>query len=278
MIFDKIISQGIDLKIYDRTYYENIPHIGYPEKYKKYTNPPIDYKDTAKIYKKLKWAININTITESNTMFARRVFELALSNTNIISNYSKAMKRLFKDNIFVIEDDEFPTLTEDYNDKRLNNLYNVLENHTCSERWKYILDTIDFPYKEKNSDVSIVFNADNSSADSAIEKFNYIEFENKKLVLISSEKLEMDDNVSVLSDITEFLANIETQYFIIADDSLENDFIKKAILHFKYLNKNYGILSGKNKFKIETADTYANVLFDRKINDLNRESFDIYYI
>lgn len=278
MIFDKIISQGINLKIYDRTYYENIPHIGYPEKYKKYTNPPIDYKDTAKIYKKLKWAININTITESNTMFARRVFELALSNTNIISNYSKAMKRLFKDNIFIIEDDEFPTLTEDYNDKRLNNLYNVLENHTCSERWKYILDTINFPYKEKISDVSIVFNVDDSTAESAIEKYNDIEFENKKLVMISNEKLEMNDNASVFSDISEFLANIGTQYFIIADDSLENDFIKKAILHFKYLNKNYGILSGKNKFKIEIVNNYTNVLFDRKINDLNRESFDIYYI
>ena len=95
---------------------------------------------------------------------------------------------------------------------------------------------------------------------------------------VNFEKLEINDNASVFSDISEFLANIGTQYFIIADDSLENDFIKKAILHFKYLNKNYGILSGKNKFKIEIVNNYTNVLFDRKINDLNRESFDIYYI
>ena len=142
----------------------------------------------------------------------------------------------------------------------------------------YYYIPLNFPYKEKINDVSIVFNVDDSTAESAIEKYNDIEFENKKLVMISNEKLEMNDNASVFSDISEFLANIGTQYFIIADDSLENDFIKKAILHFKYLNKNYGILSGKNKFKIEIVNNYTNVLFDRKINDLNRESFDIYYI
>ena len=278
LIFDKIISQNVNLKIYDRTYYDDIPHIGYPEKYKKYTNPPIDYKDTAKIYKKLKWAININTITKSNTMFARRVFELALSNTHIISNYSKAMKRLFKDNVFIIEDDDFPILTNNYEDKRLNNLYNVLNNHTYTERWKYILDTINYPYKERIKDVSIIFFVENKSIDEIINKFNEIDYENKKLVIISSEELKLNDEILVYNNIDEFLNNIESEYYIIADDKLNKNFIKKAILHYKYLNKNYGIVEGENKFKIEIINNYTNVLFNKKINDLNKEYFDIYYI
>ena len=278
MIFDKIISQNVNLKIYDRTYYDNIPHIGYPEKYKKYTNPPIDYKDTAKIYKKLKWAININTITESNTMFARRVFELALSNTNIISNYSKAMERLFKDNVFIIEKDEFPTLTEDYEDKRLNNLYNVLNNHTCSKRWKYILDTINYPYKERIEDVSVVFNLNEESITDITKKFNEIDYKDKKLFLISSEKIELDEDIPIFNNIDEFLNNMGSEDYIISNTELNNDFIKKAILHYKYLNKNYGITEGENKFKIEMTNTHTNVLFNKKTNDLNKEYYDIYYI
>lgn len=279
MIFDKIISQGINLRIYDRTYFDDIPHIGYPEKYKKYTNPPIDYKDTAKVYKTLRWAININTITESNTMFARRVFELALSNTNIISNYSKAMKRLFGDNIFIIEEDEFPQLANDYEDKRLSNLYTALSGHTYTERWKYILDTIAFPYKEEINDVSIVFNADSASADKCIRKFEEIDYDNKKLVLICDEELNLEnDDIQIYNSLDEFLANITSEYYIIADGELENGFIKKAMLHYKYLNKNYGIKLNRNEFKIDMTSDYANVLFNKKINDLNKECFDIYYI
>ena len=277
MIFDKIISQDIDLKIYDRTYYEDIPHIGYPEKYKKYTNPPIDYKDTAKIYKQLNWAININTITESNTMFARRVFELALCNTNIISNYSKAMERIFEDNVFIVENDDFPNLNENYDDKRLNNLYTVLKSHTYSERWKYILDTINFPYKEKSNEISIVFDANDINIDDIIEKFGEIQYKDKKLVIICDKKLEIND-VLIFSSVDEFLAHVDSEYYIIADDGLDNDFIERAILHYKYLNKSYGIKQSKDKFRIDITDDYTNVLFNRKINDLNKECFDIYYI
>ncbi|MCR5026562.1 MAG: hypothetical protein K6A34_03875 [Methanobrevibacter sp.] len=279
LIFDKILSQNVNLRIYDRTYYDNIPHIGYPEKYKKYTNPPIDYKDTAKVYKTLKWAININTITESNTMFARRVFELALSNTNIISNYSKAMKRLFGDNIFIIEEDDFPQLNEDYEDKRLKNLYNVLSNHTYTERWKYILDTINFPYKEKTDDVSIVFNLNNMGENESIEKFEEIDYDYKKLILISDNEITLEkSNVFVYDSIPEFLENISTEYYIIANDELDNTFIKKAILHYKYLSKNNGIKQNKNEFKINMSKDYINVLFNKKINNLNKEYFDVYYI
>lgn len=279
MIFDKIISQNINLRIYDRTYFDNIPHIGYPEKYKKYTNPPIDYKDTSKIYKTLKWAININTITESDTMFARRVFELALSNTNIISNYSKAMKRLFEDNVFIVEEDDFPQLTEDYEDKRLNNLYNVLANHTYTERWKYVLDTINFPYKEEINDVSVVFDVDNDNVDEYINKFEEIGYDLKKLVLISDDDLNMkDDDILIYKSMDEFIVNLTTEYYIIADKDLDNGFIKKALLHYKYLNKNYGIKQNRHEFKIDMVSDYANVLFNRKMNDLNKEYFDIYYI
>lgn len=276
LIFDKIIEQDIELKIYDRTYYQDIPHIGYPEKYKKYTLPPIDYKDTSEIYKKSKWAININTITQSDTMFARRVFELALSNTNIISNYSKGMRNIFKNNLFIIEEDEFPDLNENYEDKRLDNLYTVLKYHTYYERWKYILDTINFPYKEKTNDIEIIFKVNGEDISDAENKFNKINYPQKKLVLISDNDLKTE--YETYSDINAALGDIKSEYYIIANDSLDDDFIEKAMLHYKYLDKNYGIKSGVNKFTLDTTSENENILFNKKINVLNNEYNEIYYI
>ena len=276
LIFDKIIEQDIELKIYDRTYYQDIPHIGYPEKYKKYTLPPIDYKDTSKIYKKSRWAININTITQSDTMFARRVFELALSNTNIISNYSKGMKNIFKNNLFIIEEDDFPDLNKNYEEKRLENIYTVLKYHTYYERWKYILDTINFPYKEKTKDIEIIFEGNGQNISDIENKFNKINYAQKKLVLISDNDLNTE--YETYSDINTALADIKSEFYIIANDSLDDDFIEKAILHYKYLDKNYGIKSGANKFTLDTTSENENILFNKKINVLNNEYNEIYYI
>lgn len=276
MIFDKIIEQNIALKIYDRTYYQDIPHIGYPEKYKKYTLPPIDYKDTSEIYKKSKWAININTITQSNTMFARRVFELALSNTNIISNYSKGMKNIFKNNVHIIEENDFPDLNKNYENERLENIYAVLKNHTYYERWKYILDTINFPYKERVNDVEIIFKVEDSENIPDIEnKFNKITYSQKKLVLITDD---LSKKYKTYRDIESALADIKSEFYIIANASLDNDFIEKAILHYKYLDKNYGVKSGENKFTLDTAAENENILFNKKINILNKKYNEIYYI
>lgn len=277
LIFDKIIEQDIDLKIYDRTYYQDIPHIGYPEKYEKYTLPPIDYKDTSKIYKKSKWAININTITQSNTMFARRVFELALSNTNIISNYSKGMKNIFKNNVHVIEENDFPDLNKNYEDKRLENIYTVLKYHTYYERWKYILDTINFPYKEQPKDVEVIFKVDNSANITNIEnKFNTITYPEKKLVLIRENKL--NEKYKTFDDINTALDNIESEFYIIANSSLDDDFIEKAVLHYKYLDKDYGIKRGKDKFTLDTTSENENILFNKRTNILNKKNNKIYYI
>ena len=38
------------------------------------------------------------------------------------------------------------------------------------------------------------------------------------------------------SDINAALANIKSEYYIIANDSLDDDFIEKAMLHYKYLD------------------------------------------
>ena len=50
-----------------------------------------------KAYKGYEYGINLNTIKQSQSMFARRVYELMASNTAIISNFSRGLRTNFGD-------------------------------------------------------------------------------------------------------------------------------------------------------------------------------------
>ena len=67
----------------------------YPERFKPYVQAALTQQDLAEEFKRSKYAININTVTESSTMLARRVYELMASNVYIISNETKALQLQF---------------------------------------------------------------------------------------------------------------------------------------------------------------------------------------
>lgn len=94
-IFDNLIQNGFDLKIYDRLYGNNQEDRQYPQKYKKYIFPSVPYEKTADIMNDADYIININTVKNSKTMFARRVFEAMACGRIVISNYSIGMEEIF---------------------------------------------------------------------------------------------------------------------------------------------------------------------------------------
>jgi len=145
-IFDKILDSGYNLKIYDRVYYthKGDPTRVFPEKYSEYVNPPVSFNQMGNVYKESEYAININTETESSTMFARRVFEIMLCNTLVLSNYSKGMQDLFGDDVIFLQGGDEKLDLSSTEESRLNNLYNVLKNHTYSVRFKQLLDNINY--------------------------------------------------------------------------------------------------------------------------------------
>lgn len=55
----------------------------------------LTYPQMLTAYKAYKAMINVNTVTESSTMCARRVFEILASGTNVVSTPSKALSELF---------------------------------------------------------------------------------------------------------------------------------------------------------------------------------------
>lgn len=112
-VMEKILDNiNCNFNIYDRKYQHNKAtnqikkleinknKCKYPNKYDKYINPGLTYNQVVEhVYKRSRCILNINSITNSKTMFSRRVMEVAACGTNIISNNSIGMYRIFKNNI-----------------------------------------------------------------------------------------------------------------------------------------------------------------------------------
>ena len=285
-IFDRLLENGQKLLIFNRNYYKN--WAAYPERYDEYVNPPIDYTETPLLYKKMKWGVNFNIVTDSRTMFARRMFELALSNVNIVTNYSLGVDEIFKDNVFFFDkSDELPDFNQDYEEKRMNNLYNVLENHTYTKRWKQILDTIGFDYIEDEDYVDVIYKIDSiDNIDSVLDNFNKISYPKKTLKVLTKD-MSMDEEkygevceIYHESEINKLKNDINSEFWILLDDKTDSDFIKKAILHYQYLNKRISICEGEDKFSLDSVAGVENKLINKINVDYltNSQKIDVYYI
>jgi len=80
--------------IYDRNLGSGDPELVFPPPLDAHvvgTLPPAEIGEACKAYR---FAVNVNTVTDSRTMLARRVFELLASGTLVVGNPSRAVSRL----------------------------------------------------------------------------------------------------------------------------------------------------------------------------------------
>lgn len=101
-IFDWVLQQGLKLDIYDRLSARQDPERQYPEQYRPYLHDGVPYEETWKAMAKAEYVININSVKNSQTMFARRVFEAMACGRMIISNDSLGLRTLFPGRIWFV--------------------------------------------------------------------------------------------------------------------------------------------------------------------------------
>lgn len=85
------------LVIYDRNFGKEDANYQFPPEYKPYIVGTLPFSEIDKAYKGYRYSINLNSIKQSQTMFARRVYELLGSNTVTVSNFSRGVRLLFGD-------------------------------------------------------------------------------------------------------------------------------------------------------------------------------------
>ena len=283
-IFDATLQSSHTLKIYNRHSENDDPNHAFPDKYLSYIHSRLPHDQLDVAYKGSKYALNFNTVTKSDTMFARRALELMSSNTLVISNYSKGLEQLFGDNI-VFTDGTTPLALSDIEKKREQCLYAVLNHHTYRHRFEQILDDIALPYLHTVPLVALYYNVSSvEDASIATKHFHSMDWDNKQCVLILNKDCSPAELQGVVCNFnlgavtvrsahydatyqSDSKKKVSTSYLIEATTQLSRDFIKKALAHSCYLEKTTAIVSGSRKYSFSKTREKTNVLIPSECVD-----------
>lgn len=135
------------VEIYDRNYGKNDPNYQFPAEYQPFIVGTLPFSEIGRAYKGYRYAINLNSIKQSQTMFARRVYELLGCNTVTVSNYSRGVRLMFGDLVITTDSGEemvrrLQALAGDEESSgklRLAALRKVMLEHTYEQRLNYIV-------------------------------------------------------------------------------------------------------------------------------------------
>lgn len=92
---------AFDLRILDRNWKATGTAKAYPERYRPYLRPGVDYRELARLQQRYKVFLNVNAVRTSRTMFSRRVFELLASGAAIVSSPNAGITELFGDTVAI---------------------------------------------------------------------------------------------------------------------------------------------------------------------------------
>lgn len=94
-IFDSIINSGGELLIADRNFGADSEDLLYPQRFIPSVLPPVGHAILQKLHKLFRYNLNFNSIKQSPTMCAMRVYELQAQGNGIISNYANSVFNKF---------------------------------------------------------------------------------------------------------------------------------------------------------------------------------------
>lgn len=98
-------ARQFGLHIFDRHLHTDDPRFSWPAKYQPHIVGSLTYHQTVEAYRRYKVFLNVNTVTGSPTMCARRVFELAASGTPIVTGPAVALTDLARRGVVDVVDD-----------------------------------------------------------------------------------------------------------------------------------------------------------------------------
>lgn len=124
MIFSGIIRDNdADFIIYDR--FADNPAASdrrFPAKYAPYIDAPVPYDVLQKAHKAFDWTVNLNSVVDSETMCAMRVYEVQALGGLLLSNYALSVSNAFPGVFIVLDSDEVPRILGGYSDREVANM------------------------------------------------------------------------------------------------------------------------------------------------------------
>lgn len=183
--------------IFDRNHGKGEPSLTFPETYGPLIRGSLPYDQIDRAYKGYRYGININSVKQSQSMFARRAFELLASNTVTVSNYSRGLRLMFGD--LIVSTDHgveaarrLRPLVQDevaFRKYRLLGLRKVLSEHTYEDRLGFIVEKItgNAPAKRFPEIVVVARVTSAATSNRVISAFDRQDYPSKRLLLVQDE-------------------------------------------------------------------------------------------
>lgn len=149
-IFGAASPYGLD--IIDRNSDRNPDVYRYPDLPNTTVSPNVPYNKTGDIYRQYSHCINVNTVTDSPSMFSRRLIEIMACGRLAVSNPSVSLNTRFEGMCEVVEsreqaDELFAQLSRGYTKQQIEMMHyashHVLENYNYDKWLQHIIDFID---------------------------------------------------------------------------------------------------------------------------------------
>lgn len=203
-VFDKFSKIFLDLKgfdIYDRNFQNSRPEHAFPDIYTPYILGRLEPGEIDIAYKGYYYGVNMNSVDQSQTMFARRVFEMLASNTVTVGNFSRGVKNFFGDLTICTNDDvtlksailDYCSDENTYRKYRLLGLRKVLQEHLYEDRLAYIVQKVfGIDLRRELPIIKLVMCAEDD-CERGIQIFHKLDYPNKMLYIISDRKKETEN-------------------------------------------------------------------------------------
>ncbi|GAB2662611.1 glycosyltransferase [Arenimonas aestuarii] len=198
--FDLLVEAASALRpveIYDRNHGKDDPGLAFPEKYQPLVQGSLPFTAIDRAYKGYRYAITINTVKQSQSMFARRAFELLACNTLTISNYSRGLRALLGDLVPSAGDarrlrEVLQPLLDDESAMRrfrLAGLRKVMSEHTYGHRLAWLAShALGEGIAPAAARVVVVARvSDQAGVDAALAGHDAQQWPDKSLVLVAAE-------------------------------------------------------------------------------------------
>lgn len=155
MLFGACKDANVRMNIYDRnsSRFSRYFEFKFPQGEQLKVRSSIPYTETSRVYKAHAVSLNVNSVTDSETMCSRRLLEILACGGIAVTNPSPAVDKLFSDYCHVVETMEqarellarlkFGPSAEDKDRAEAGALY-VRSAHTWERRLEQINDTVNF--------------------------------------------------------------------------------------------------------------------------------------
>jgi len=234
-LLDGAMMAGRGLCVIDRNSFR-CGHSGYryPNRYREFLRPAMPHRELQALHKSFGWSINVNSVTDSGTMFASRCYELLGCGCPVLSNFSAGMLRQLPE-IAIADSPKFAkrlirgSSPRQMEMRRASGIRRVMTGATCYDRVGAVLRAVGIETAQPRRAVAVVVKGEITAA--MVKQFEIQTYADRRIFAEADFSVESS---GVYSYVAEWDPSLSYGPFYLQD----------AIDAFKYTDAGFVVAGG----------------------------------